>query len=285
MHFSLKSEPALKRKWLAVQGRDDLTPATRKLHFLQSLKCTSKYEKKARAQGATLIAGVDEVGRGALFGSVVAAAVVLPEDFRLRGLRDSKQLEPRQRERMATVVREKAIAWSVAEVDCETIDRVNIYQATRMCMLIAVSALAVRPDHLLIDAMKIDYDCAQTRLFYGDSLSVSIAAASVIAKVHRDALVSAMAPDFPQYNLASNKGYSTPDHKKALREHGPCKLHRRSFAPVYLAEPDAQMEMLLEGEDDFSDVEAELLDDVALGSGDAAGDFSQAQDAPDNASQ
>jgi ribonuclease HII len=246
MHSSLESDSALKKLWLAAQQRQDLTPTTRKLHFLQSLKCTNKYEKRARTLGATKIAGVDEVGRGALFGPVVAAAVILPEDFRLRGLRDSKQLTAADREAMAAVIQKKALAFAIAELDAATIDRVNIYQATRMAMLMAVSQLAVRPDHLLVDAMHLDYDCAQTKLFYGDSLSVSIAAASVVAKVHRDALVTTLAADYPQYNLASNKGYATPDHKRALREHGPCPLHRRSFAPVSLAEPDAQMDLQME---------------------------------------
>jgi len=263
MHSSLKSQPALRKLWLAAQSRQDLTPTTRKLHFLQSLKCTAKYEKRARLTGATRIAGVDEVGRGALFGPVVAAAVILPEDFRLRGLRDSKQLEPEQRERMDIVIRRKALAWAVAEIDSEMIDRVNIYQATRMAMFMAVTQLAMQPDHLLIDAMRIDYECAQTKLFYGDSLSVSIAAASVVAKVHRDALVSAMAEEFPHYNLASNKGYGTPDHRRALKAHGPCRLHRRSFAPVYLAEPDAQMDLLVDNEIIFDDI-AESLAEEAL---------------------
>ena len=258
MHFSLRKQPALRKLWLAAQAREDLSPATRKLHFLQSLKCSSKYERKAREMGATCIAGVDEVGRGALFGSVVAAAVILPEGFRLKGLRDSKQLEAADRERMAKIVRNKALAWSVAELDCETIDRINIYQASRMCMDMAVAQLTLRPDHLLIDALKISADIPQTKLFYGDSLSISIAAASVVAKVHRDAIVSAMHDEFPQYNLRSNKGYSTPDHKRALREHGPSRLHRRSFAPVYLSEPDAQIEMLLEQDDDFTDVDSIL---------------------------
>jgi ribonuclease HII len=262
MHASLKAEPTLRKLWLAAQARQDLTPTTRKLHFLQSLKCTNKYERRARALGATLIAGVDEVGRGALFGPVVAAAVILPEDFRLRGLRDSKQLTQEERERMATVVRKKALSVAIAEVDAATIDRVNIYQATRMAMLMAISQLSVRPDHLLVDAMHVDYDCAQTKLFYGDSLSISIAAASVIAKVHRDALVTAQAEEFPHYNLASNKGYSTPDHKRALREHGPCQLHRRTFAPVYLSEPDAQLDLLMEQHEPMDDVEQLLTEDA-----------------------
>jgi ribonuclease HII len=263
MHTSLRRQPALRKLWLAAQAREDLAPATRKMHFLQSLKCTAKYERKAREQSATCIAGVDEVGRGALFGPVVAAAVVLPEDFRLRGLRDSKQLDPEQREHMDRVIRAKALAWAVAEVDVETIDRVNIYQATRIAMLLAVTRLAIKPDHLLIDAMRVDYDCPQTMLYYGDSLCVSIAAASVVAKVHRDRLITAMAPDYPHYNLASNKGYSTPDHKRALREHGPCPLHRRSFAPVYLSEPDAQMELTMEA-GPLADVEELLAEEPSL---------------------
>ena len=232
MHSSLKSQPGLRRLWLAAQSRQDLTPTTRKLHFLQSLKCTAKYEKAARLTGATRIAGVDEVGRGALFGPVVAAAVILPEDFRLRGLRDSKQLDAEDRERMDAVIRRKALARAVAEIDAEMIDRVNIYQVTRMAMLMAVTQLAMQPDHLLIDAMRIDYECAQTKLYYGDSLSVSIAAASVIAKVHRDAMMCAMDAVYPAYGLAAHKGYGTPMHRRALVEHGPTPLHRYSFAPV-----------------------------------------------------
>lgn len=265
MHTSLRQQPALKKLWLAAQSREDLAPATRKMHFLQSLKCTSKYERKAREQNAACIAGVDEVGRGALFGPVVAAAVVLPQDFRLRGLRDSKQLDLEQRLRMDRVIREKALAWAVAEVDAETIDRVNIYQATRIAMLMAVTRLTVKPDHLLVDAMRVDYDCPQTKLYYGDSLCISIAAASVIAKVHRDGLITEMAPEYPLYNLASNKGYSTPEHKRALREHGPCAFHRRSFAPVYLSEPDAQLELAMEadGLDDVEELLAEELSGIA----------------------
>jgi ribonuclease HII len=263
MHTSLRRQPALRKLWLAAQAREDLAPATRKMHFLQSLKCTAKYERKAREQNASLIAGVDEVGRGALFGPVVAAAVILPEDFRLRGLRDSKQLDLDQRERMDRVIRSKALAWAVAEIDVETIDRINIYQATRIAMLAAVMQLAVKPDHLLVDAMRVDYDCPQTMLYYGDSLSISIAAASVIAKVHRDRLIIAMSPDYPHYNLASNKGYSTPDHKRALKEHGPCAFHRRSFAPVYLSEPDAQMELEM-ASDPLDDIEALLSEDSAV---------------------
>ncbi|WP_252263947.1 ribonuclease HII [Paracidobacterium acidisoli] len=200
--------------------------------MLRTLVCGNKYEKAARLQGATVIAGVDEVGRGALFGPVVAAAVILPIDTRIRGLRDSKQLLREDRERLAGVVKKKAIAIVIEEIDAETIDRVNIYQATRLAMTAAVTKLSPAPDHLLIDAMKLDLTCPQTSIIYGDSLSISIAAASVVAKVYRDGRMRELDHEYPQYGLASHKGYSTPEHLAALEKHGPCPLHRRSFRPV-----------------------------------------------------
>lgn len=200
--------------------------------MLRSLVCGNQYEKAARLNGAVRIAGVDEVGRGALFGSVVAAAVILPPETRIRGLRDSKQLLQEDRERMAAIVERKAVAISIAEVDVETIDRLNIYHASKLAMVQAVSGLSLAPDHLLIDAMKLDVACAQTSIIYGDSLSISIAAASVVAKVYRDRRMCELHETYPQYGLASHKGYSTPGHKKALAEHGPSPLHRRSFRPV-----------------------------------------------------
>jgi ribonuclease HII len=209
-----------------------LSPATIKMRMLRSLVCGSKYEKAARAAGATRIAGVDEVGRGALFGPVVAAAVILPADCRIRGLRDSKQLTPEDRERLAAIVRARAIAVAVHEIDAATIDRVNIYQATRLAMLAAVQALLPQPDHLLIDAMRLDHRCAQTSIIYGDSLSLSIAAASVVAKVYRDRLMCEYHHRFPVYGLHAHKGYSTPEHLEALRRHGPTPLHRHTFRPV-----------------------------------------------------
>lgn len=219
----------------AFEVQDEVAPvsaATQKMRMLRSLVCGNKYEKAARAMGATRIAGVDEVGRGALFGPVVAAAVVLPADTRIRGLRDSKQLTREERERMAAAIERKAHAIAVAEIDAETIDRVNIYQASRLAMTAAIQKLAVIPDHLLIDAMLLDVDCAQTSLVYGDSLSISIAAASVIAKVHRDGLMRELDRAYPQYGLASHKGYGTAEHLAALAQYGPCPLHRKSFRPV-----------------------------------------------------
>jgi ribonuclease HII len=226
-----------------------LAPATLKQQMLKQLICSDAPEQALRYRGYTLIAGIDEVGRGALFGPVVAAAVILPKSMASlagAGLTDSKQLTREDRERLDRRIRRTAIAISIAEVDAETIDRVNIYQATRLAMLAAIHGLPIQPDHLLIDAMRLDHHCPQTRLFYGDSLSLSIAAASVIAKVHRDALCRQLHDTYPQYGLASHKGYATPEHRKALREHGPCPLHRRSFAPVRSADPDAALELELE---------------------------------------
>ena len=211
---------------------EDVSAATLKIRMLRKLVCGNKFEKAARAQGATCIAGVDEVGRGALFGPVVAAAVVLPPDTRIRGLRDSKQLLRDDRERLAKVVERKAMAIAIEEIDSETIDRVNIYQASRLAMSAAVKKLTVSPDHLLIDALRLDLECAQTSIIYGDSLSISIAAASVVAKVYRDQRMREFHDIYPQYGLASHKGYSTPEHLAALEKHGPCPLHRKTFRPI-----------------------------------------------------
>ena len=211
---------------------DDVSAATRKMRMLRSLACGNRYEKMARAQGAALIAGVDEVGRGALFGPVVAAAVILPPDTRIRGLRDSKQLPAEDRERLAMVVQARAIAVAIEEVDAETIDRVNIYQASRMAMTAAVMHLTPQPDHLLIDALRLDLPHAQTSIIYGDSLSISIAAASVVAKVWRDRRMCELDAQYPGYGLTSHKGYATPQHRAALKNLGPCPLHRKSFTPV-----------------------------------------------------
>ena len=234
------------------------TPAA-KQQMLRQLVCSDAPEQALRYHGFKTIAGIDEVGRGALFGPVVAAAVILPRNcaaLARAGLTDSKQLTREDRERLDKRIRRTALAISVACIDAETIDRVNIYQATRMAMLEAVNGLALAPDHLLIDALRIDHACAQTKLFYGDSLSLSIAAASVVAKVHRDALMRQLDREHPQYGLAAHKGYATAEHRRALLEHGPCPLHRRSFAPVRLADPDSALEAQLEsGELLFDDGE------------------------------
>ena len=229
-----------------------LSPSTRKMRMLRKLHCGLRYEKAARATGAVMVAGVDEVGRGALFGPVVAAAVILPPECRIRGLRDSKQLEREDRERLATIVEKRAVCYAIEEVDAETIDRVNIYQASRLAMQGAVARLMPAADHLLIDAMRLDHPCAQTSIIYGDSLSISIAAASVIAKVYRDRRMCEYHEQWPQYGLHSHKGYSTPEHKRALAEHGPTPLHRFSFRPVAQRslpwDYPAALDTILEGE-------------------------------------
>jgi len=241
---------------------NNLAPATLKQHMLRQLVCSDAPEQALRYHGFSTIAGVDEVGRGALFGPVVAAAVILPPrltSLAKAGLTDSKQLLREDRERLDRKIRKMALAISVAAVDAETIDRVNIYQATRLAMLAAINGLSLAPDHLLIDAMRVDHPCPQTRIFYGDSLSLSIAAASVVAKVYRDAMMRDLDTLHPQYGLASHKGYATPEHRRALREHGPCPLHRRSFAPVRAADPDAALEVEVEsGELLFDDLELEV---------------------------
>ncbi|MBI3644818.1 MAG: ribonuclease HII [Acidobacteriales bacterium] len=210
-----------------------LSPATAKLQLLKRLRCTLKFEKQAWAAGAKLVAGTDEVGRGSLFGPVVAAAVILDPAYRIRGLRDSKLLSAERREELAPRIREHAIAWAIVAVDSARIDQINIYQASRLAMLQAVQQLAPAADYLLADAVRLDCDLPQHSIIHGDALSASIAAASILAKVERDRMISAWDPVFPVYGLASNKGYSTPHHIAALREHGPSPLHRQSFAPVW----------------------------------------------------
>ena len=207
--------------------------ASAKLRLLKSLRCTLAYEKKAWASGAHLVAGVDEVGRGSLFGCVVAAAVILDPAYRIRGLRDSKLLLAERREVLAARIREHSIAWAVASVDAARIDQINIYQASRVAMREAVMRLMPAADHLLIDAVRIDCDLPQRPIIHGDALSASIAAASILAKVERDRMMREWDAVFPAYGLASHKGYSTPRHLAALRELGPTPLHRQSFAPVW----------------------------------------------------
>ncbi len=226
---------------------DKISAAAAKLRMLKKLRCTLKFEKRAWASGAELIAGVDEVGRGSLFGPVVAAAVILDPAYRIRGLRDSKLLPAERREKLALQIREHSIAWAIAAVDSARIDQINIYHASRLAMLRAVQQLSPQASYLLIDAMKIDCDLPQQPIIHGDALSISIAAASIIAKVERDRMISAWDPVFPMYRLASNKGYSTPKHLAALREHGPSPLHRQSFAPVWNAPvPQEVLSFMLE---------------------------------------
>ena len=194
--------------------------------------CSSRYERLARQAGWQHIAGIDEAGRGSLFGPVVAAAVILNPKRRIVGLDDSKKLDPKRREELAERIRRHALAWAVAEAAASRIDAWNIYQASRQAMTAAVASLALRPDFLLIDAMELDLRVEQKALVHGDARCVSIAAASILAKVERDRLMEEWDRVYPQYGLARNKGYGTPDHLEALQLFGPTPQHRASFAPV-----------------------------------------------------
>lgn len=197
-----------------------------------SRQCSSRFEREARKCGWQRIAGLDEVGRGALFGPVVAAAVILNPKRRIAGLDDSKKLSAERREVLALRIREYALAWGVAEVDARRIDAWNIYQASRQAMTEALAQLKVSPDYLLLDAMHLDVLIEQKSLIHGDARSISIAAASIVAKVERDRLMVQWDLVYPQYGLARHKGYATLEHLKALRAHGPSPHHRYSFAPV-----------------------------------------------------
>ena len=190
-------------------------------------------EDAARKQGALRIAGLDEVGRGPLFGPVVAAAAILPRGCRLQGLTDSKKMTEKKRNELDVEIRSNAVAWAIAEVDAETIDRINIRQASLLAMRRAVEQLALSPDFLLIDGRDtIDWPCPQQAVIQGDATSLSIAAASVLAKVHRDRLLVELDLQFPGYGLAKHKGYPCPAHKAALARLGPTPLHRKSYHPV-----------------------------------------------------
>ena len=178
------------------------------------------------------IAGVDEAGRGSLFGPVVAAAVILNPRRRIVGLDDSKKLSAARRAVLAVRIKQFALDFTVAQVDASRIDAWNIYQASRQAMLSAVNSLSVTPDYLLIDAMELDIVLEQRSLIHGDARSVSIAAASILAKTARDAEMCAMHEHFPAYGFAGHKGYPTAQHLAALKRNGPCPQHRRSFAPV-----------------------------------------------------
>jgi len=209
-------------------------------------RCGFRYEKKLRAIGVAHIAGIDEAGRGALAGPVVAAAVVLPEKFRHRRLNDSKQLAPELREQIySELISDPQVRWTVGIVDSVEIDRINILRASHRAMRLAVEALIEPPDHVLIDGLPvIPFPLPQTAIIEGDCISLSIAAASVIAKVTRDRMMRDFCAHFPQYCFGQHKGYGTELHLLKLYEFGPCPIHRRSFEPV--AQPLLALEELVQ---------------------------------------
>ena len=195
-------------------------------------KCQGTLERDLRARGFRCIAGADEVGRGSLFGAVVAGAVILSPDAPIRGLNDSKQLEPERREVLAERIRERAIAWAIAAVDAATIDRINIYEASRLAMKTAILRLIPAADFVLVDAVPLEIPVPQQPLIQGDERCHAIAAASILAKVYRDQMMREWDRFYPEYGLAGHKGYHAPEHMAALRRLGPTPMHRFSFAPV-----------------------------------------------------
>jgi ribonuclease HII len=195
--------------------------------------CGWKLERAARREGALRIAGLDEVGRGPMFGPVVAAAVILPKGCPLDGLTDSKKLSEKLRNEFDRAIRANAIAWAIAAVDVETIDRINIRNASLLAMRRAVEQLPLSPDYLLVDGLDtIDWPCPQQAVVQGDATSLSIAAASVLAKVYRDRLLVELDREYPGYGLARHKGYCSLEHLEALARLGPTPQHRKSYRPV-----------------------------------------------------
>lgn len=190
------------------------------------------YEKELYAQGISLIAGVDEVGRGPLAGPVVAAAVILPKNCKIKGLNDSKKIPKKKHEEIFQAVKDKALAIGIGIMDNHVIDQVNIYEATKLAMKEAISKLDPQPEHLLIDAMKLDLPITQTSIIKGDANSLSISAASIIAKVTRDKIMASYDKEFPGYDFSQNAGYGTTKHLEGLEKHGVTPIHRKSFEPI-----------------------------------------------------
>jgi ribonuclease HII len=209
-----------------------------------------RHEHELRLAGYQRIAGIDEVGRGSLAGPVVAAAVILPEHHRIKGLRDSKVLTRRRREALYEQILDRAVAVGLGVIDVEVIDHVNILQATKLAMGEAVARLDPPPDHLVIDALSLPYvDLPQRPIIDGDAISASIAAASIVAKVTRDRICAELDARYPAYGFAVNKGYGTRRHYDALLAEGPCAWHRRSFAPVRMLLEGTQLPLDLVFED------------------------------------
>ncbi len=209
-------------------------------------RCDARFERSLARRGYVAVAGVDEAGRGALFGPVVAAAVILSPIDHPPGLRDSKELPAARREELSVEIEAAAAAFAVGEASAGEIDRINIYQASRLAMKRAVAGLPAPPDFLLVDAMSIDLPVPQRALIRGDARSRSIAAASILAKVHRDARMREWDALYPQYGLARGKGYGTPEHVAALEAFGPTAHHRFTFEPVSRRLPARQMSLTAE---------------------------------------
>ncbi len=203
-----------------------------------------EYERDLWAQGRQWVAGVDEVGRGCLFGDVVAAAVILPEGLILDEVNDSKKLSEKKRDELYEVVLREAVAVGIGIMDVQTIERVNIKQAARLAMKMAVEQLKQCPDYLLVDAEKVDLPIRQLAVIHGDALSQSIAAASIVAKVTRDRMCLDWDKQYPEYGIAVHKGYATKMHRERILEFGPTPLHRKMFLRKLLAESEYEQQEL-----------------------------------------
>lgn len=191
-----------------------------------------KYEKELYKENVTLIAGVDEVGRGPLVGPVVAAAVIMPKNYQLKGLTDSKKLSEKKRDYFYDIIKRDAISIGIGEVSPKEIDEINIYEASRKAMIKAINNLSVKPKHILSDAMPLNLDIPTTPIIHGDLLSINISAASIIAKVTRDRLMYELDLKYPQYGFKNHKGYPTKMHLEALKKYGPLKNYRFTYKPV-----------------------------------------------------
>ncbi len=196
------------------------------------------FDKAYTDENVKYVAGVDEVGRGPLAGPVVCAAVIMPLDDIVYGIDDSKKLSEKKRESLNAIIREKAIAFSIAEVQPDEIDEINILQATLSCMRKAVDGLKIKPDVLLVDALSPSVCCKTVGIIKGDTKSYNIGAASIIAKVYRDNLMRKYADDYPEYAFDKNKGYGTKEHIAALKENGYCKIHRKTFIKNFSVEKE-----------------------------------------------
>lgn len=191
-----------------------------------------EYENELYDKGYKLICGIDEVGRGPLLGPVVTSAVILPVGYYNPEIKDSKKLSEKKREKLFDIITKDAISIGIGIVDEKKIDEINIYESTKVAMKMAIDNLSIKPDYVLIDAMKLDIDIPSNSIIKGDAKSESIAAASIIAKVTRDRMIDEIDKEYPMYDLKNNKGYGTKKHLEALKEYGPCKYHRYSYSPV-----------------------------------------------------
>jgi len=218
-----------------------MTKEERKKKAILRLKEMKKPEEELYNNGIKVIAGMDEAGRGPLAGPVVAAAVILPPDFNVPGVDDSKRLTEKKREALYEVITDQALSYSIGIVDNYIIDDINILRATRLAMKQAINRLKIKPEYILIDALTLkDIPIPQRGIIKGDSISISIAAASIIAKVTRDRMMKEFHKRFPQYALDRNKGYGTKEHLEGIASYGPCLLHRKSFIKKYYSEDESE---------------------------------------------